>query len=64
MVERPSTGIIVAIVIAALLMIGALVFMIVSIIQKNNCENSEDPTCPKLSCGTNPETGDPILPTR
>lgn len=50
------TSIIVTLVIVSLFTIGTLVFMIIAIISKSNCENSESPGCAAFSC---PSLNDP-----
>jgi len=44
------TSIIVTLVLVSLFTIGTLIFMIIAIVSKSNCENSESPGCATFSC--------------
>lgn len=50
------TSIIVTLVLVSLFTIGTLIFMIIAIVSKSNCENSESPGCAAFSC---PDPTDP-----
>lgn len=50
------TSIIVTLVLVSLFTIGTLIFMIIAIVSKSNCENSESPGCASFSC---PDATDP-----
>lgn len=45
-----SVGIIVALVILGLLNIGAIIWLIIEIVEKNKCQSTESLGCPSYAC--------------